>query len=172
MLLVWHGMHTPTLYKKRSCRRETARRFVSLNILLSYSRSLKWHCWVDVCKYLLVFHWNYVCMLNRLWDIHRKVWRNLKTEGMGRSRLFKMVPFDRSYKIFYWLAIVSIAVCTTIFNLWHWIIVTLKRLLKVIETATIWKLGCGFLFTFYSNYGRIFNRWWDIQRQRMAWPWD
>jgi len=28
-------------YKKLSCRRETARRFVPLNILLSHSRSLK-----------------------------------------------------------------------------------------------------------------------------------
>jgi len=36
--------------------------------------------------------------------------------------------------------------------------VTLKRSLKVIQTGTIRKLGCGFLFVFYSNYGRIFNR--------------
>jgi len=27
------------------------------------------------------------------------------------------------------------------------------------------KLGWGFLFAFHSNYGRIFNRLWDIQRQ-------
>ena len=31
----------PSWNKKLSCRRETARRFVSLNILLSHSRSLK-----------------------------------------------------------------------------------------------------------------------------------
>jgi len=35
---------------------------------------------------------------------------------------------------------------------------TLKRLLKVIQTGTIWKLGCGFLFALHSNYSRIFNR--------------
>jgi len=43
---------------------------------------------------------------------------------------------------------------------------TLKRSLKVIQTGTIRKLGCGFLFDFHSNYGRIFNRLWDIQRQK------
>ena len=48
---------------------------------------------------------------------------------------------------------------------------TLKRSLKVIQTGTIRKLGCGLLFAFYSNYDRIFNRLWDIQRQRIAWPW-
>jgi len=33
-------------------------------------------------------------------------------------------------------------------------------LLKVIENGTIWKLGYGFLFAFYSNYGRICSRLW------------
>jgi len=62
--------------KKLSCRRETARRFVSLNILLSHSRPLKVirNDTVEkgVCKSPLVFHWNYVCMLYRLWDIQRQ----------------------------------------------------------------------------------------------------
>jgi len=35
---------------------------------------------------------------------------------------------------------------------------TLKRSLKVIQTGTNRKLGCGFLFAFHSNYGHIFNR--------------
>ena len=30
----------------------------------------------------------------------------------------------------------------------------------------------GFLFPYHSNYGRIFSRLWDIQRQRVAWPWN
>jgi len=55
--------------------------------------------------------------------------------------------------------------------IWRWIILTLKRSLKVIQTGTIRKLGCCFLFAFRSNYGRIFNRLWDIQRQNIAWPW-
>jgi len=34
------------------------------------------------------------------------------------------------------------------------------------------KLGCSFLFAFFhSNYGRICSRLWDIQHQRMVWPW-
>jgi len=40
------------------------------------------------------------------------------------------------------------------------------------SASTILKLGCGFLFAFHSNYGSIFNRLWDIQRQSTAWPWN
>ena len=39
------------------------------------------------------------------------------------------------------------------------------RSLKNIRNGTIRRLGYGFLFAFYSNYGRIFSRLWDIQRQ-------
>jgi len=46
------------------------------------------------------------------------------------------------------------------------------RVTQIIESGTIWKLGYGFLFTFHSNYGRIFSHFGDIQRQRMAWPWN
>jgi len=34
--------------------------------------------------------------------------------------------------------------------------------IKVIETGIIRKLGCGFLFTLYSNYGAILYRLRDI----------
>jgi len=37
---------------------------------------------------------------------------------------------------------------------------TLKRSLKFIQTGTIQKLGCGFLFAFHGNYGHIFNHLW------------
>ena len=43
-----------------------------------------------------------------------------------------------------------------------------QRSLNVIEISAIRKLGCCFLFAFYSNYGRICSRLWDIQCQRMA----
>jgi len=46
-----------------------------------------------------------------------------------------------------------------------------QRSLKVIEISAIRKLGCGFLFAFYTNYARICSRLWDIQCQTMAWPW-
>jgi len=49
------------------------------------------------------------------------------------------------------------------------IIVTLKCWLEI--TQGNWKLGYGILFAFYSKYGRIISHFWDIQHQRMAWPW-
>jgi len=48
-----------------------------------------------------------------------KEWRDLETGGRVRSRLFKMAPFDRPCTTFYCSAIVSIAVCCTIFKLFH-----------------------------------------------------
>jgi len=42
------------------------------------------------------------------------------------------------------------------------------RSLKVIEIDAIRKLGCGFLFAFYSYYGHIFSHFGDILRQRMT----
>jgi len=60
--------------------------------------------------------------------------------------------------------------------IWHWILSwpwnVGQRSLKVIESGTIWKLEYDFLFAFYSNYGRIFSHFGDIQSQRMAWPWN
>jgi len=59
-------VYTVSQNKKLSCRRQTSRGFVSLNILLSHSRSLKVvrNDTVDlgVCKSLLIFHWSYVCI--------------------------------------------------------------------------------------------------------------
>jgi len=57
------------------------------------------------------------------------------------------------------------------------IIVTLKFGLEVTRGhwkrySTFWKFYYGFLFTFHSNYGRIFSHCGDTQRQRMAWPWN
>jgi len=46
-----------------------------------------------------------------------KEWRDLYTGGRSLSRSLKMTQFDRSYTIFYWSAIVSIAVCCIIFEL-------------------------------------------------------
>ena len=58
--------------KKLSCRRESAQRFVSLNILLSHSRSLKsFEMTLLSSKSLLVFYWNYAC-ISYFWDIQRE----------------------------------------------------------------------------------------------------
>jgi len=43
-----------------------------------------------------------------------KEWRDFETSGMGRSRSLYMAPFDTT---FYWSAIVSIALCRTVFEL-------------------------------------------------------
>ena len=43
-----------------------------------------------------------------------------------------------------------------------------QRSLKITEIRATRKLGCSFLFAFYSNYGRICSRLWDIQCHRMA----
>jgi len=48
-----------------------------------------------------------------------KEWRDLENQVRGRSRSFKMAPFDRSssYATFYWSAIVNIALSSVIFEL-------------------------------------------------------
>jgi len=102
-----------------------------------------------------------------------------------------MARFDKPCMTFYWSAIVTIALSCTIFvgyltlnNIVTWNLA--YKSLKVIETGATRKLWCGFLFAFYSNYGRIYNRLWDIQRQRSCqlriqyvefshitqWPWN
>jgi len=42
---------------------------------------------------------------------------DLKDQVRGRSRSLKMAPFNRPYATFYWWAIVNIALCCTIFDL-------------------------------------------------------
>jgi len=44
-------------------------------------------------------------------------WRDLETGDRGRSRSLKMTSFDRSCTTFCWSAIVSIALCCAIFEL-------------------------------------------------------
>jgi len=46
-----------------------------------------------------------------------KEWHDLENQVRGRSRSLKMAPFDRPYATFYWSAIVNIALCCTIFEL-------------------------------------------------------
>jgi len=46
-----------------------------------------------------------------------KEWCNFETGGRGCLKSLKMALFDRSYTTFYCSAIVSIAVCCTVFKL-------------------------------------------------------
>jgi len=63
--------------------------------------------------------------------------RDLETGGRGRSRSLKMAPFDRSYTTFYWSAVVSIAVCCTIFKY-----LTLSRPNRYLENVTEGHSSC------------------------------
>jgi len=67
-----------------------------------------------------------------------------------------MVPIDRLYTTYCWSAIVNIAPFSSYLTLNNRDLG--KRSLKVIQTGTIRMLGCGFLFAYHSNNGRIFNR--------------
>jgi len=74
------------------------------------------------------------------------------------ARWINFITDNWSYTTFYWSAIVSIAL--RYFRvIWRWIISWPwnlgQRSFKFNQTGTIRKIGCGFLFTFHSNYGRI-----------------
>jgi len=60
---------TVRICKKFSCCREAAQRSMSLEILLSYTRSVNvirnYTVKQGVCKFLLVFHCNYVSIVHR-----------------------------------------------------------------------------------------------------------
>jgi len=44
--------------------------------------------------------------------------------------------------------------------------------MKVIEIVTIRQNANDFLLMFYSNYGSISCRFWDIQYRKISWPWN
>jgi len=76
------------------------RRFVSLNILLSHSRSLKvirndTVAWVCVSPYYCFSDTVSECRtVSEIFSV--KEWRDLETKGRGRSRSLKMAQFNRS----------------------------------------------------------------------------
>jgi len=75
-----------------------------------------------------------------------------------------MVPFDGPYTTLYWSAIVTIS--CTIFELFG--VKQYRDLeIRVRGHSRSFKL-VPFESAVYSNYGRIFSRLRDIQRQRMA----
>ena len=82
-----------------------------------------------------------------------------------------MALFDRPYTIFYCSAIVNI--CYRFWVIWLWIISWPRNLgqrpLNIIQTGTIRKHRCGFLFTFHSNYGSILHHFRDKARYWSVW---
>ena len=80
----------------------------------------------------------YVCMSYSFWDTQRQRMAWLWNWGYrGRSRSLKMAPFDRSYTTFYRLAIVSIALCCTIFDDLEWPLSQISRS-REISTLNMW----------------------------------
>jgi len=111
---------TATRNKKLSCCRETARRFVLLNIFLSH-KVTQGHSKSTLLSRTCVSPYSFIETTSVCRTVYQifsvEEWSDLETGGRGRSRSLKMAPFDRSYTTFYWSAIVSIAVCCTIFKL-------------------------------------------------------
>ena len=147
---------------------------MSLNILLSHSRSFE----MTLLSMTCVSPYSYIETMSTCRTVYEifsvKEWRDLETGDRGSSRSLKMAAFDRSLYDFLLVGHCKYMYSCMLYHfqvIWHWIIVTLKRSLKIIQTGTIRKLRCGFLFVFHSNCGRIFNRLWDIQCQSMALPW-
>jgi len=58
-------------------------------------------------KFLLVFHWNYICISNRFWHTQRQIiaWPWNLVRGHSRSEI---IPFNRSQASSYWGSIVTI----------------------------------------------------------------
>jgi len=79
-----------------------------------------------------------------------------------------MAPFDRPYTTFYWSAIVNIALSATVFELfdveWYHELEIWVRGHNIIQSGTVRKFGCGFLFAFHSNYGSISHQFRDKAR--------
>ena len=118
----------------------------------------KWHCTVEygTCKSLLVFHWSYVYILRY------SAGKNGVTLKAGQGHWKRRRSIDHLYDF----RLVGHSSMLYHFRvIWRWIMVTLKyRSLKVIQTGTIRKLWCGFLFAFHSNYGSILHRLRDKAR--------
>ena len=84
-----------------------------------------------------------------------------------------MARFDRTCITFYYSAIVTLALSCTICELndvekhrdLEIYLSGHSRLLKLVPFKS---LGAVFLFAFYSNYGRIFSHFGDIQRHRVV----
>jgi len=75
------------LNKKLSCRRETARRFVSLNILLSHPRSFEITLFSRACVSPYQYFIETKSVSRTVYEIFSvKEWHDLETGDRGRSR--------------------------------------------------------------------------------------
>jgi len=79
-----------------------------------------------------------------------------------------MALFDRLYTTFYWSTIVNITIWYRFWVIWRWMISWPWNLgwgsFKIIQTGTIWKIWCGFLFAFHINYCSVLHHFRDKAR--------
>jgi len=94
------------------------------------------------------------------------------TQGQvrGRSRSFKMAPFDRPNATFYWSAIANIALSYDTIR-YDSVYLTCSKKLRGSQLVPFTSYLTFNNIVTYSNCGRICSRLWYIQCQRMAWPW-
>ena len=106
------AMERPLTHISRS------RQYSTLNISLT-THFLR-NCWTDLAE---ILHRTEVCLghcvpvclaISEIFSV--KQWRNLGNQVRGRSRSFKMTPFDRPHSTFYSSATVNIALSCTIFE--------------------------------------------------------
>ena len=113
------------------------------------------------CMSLLIFYWN--CISYHFWDIQRQRMEWPWNRGSGS---FKVIENGAVRWIIYDFLLVVL--CCTIFDLfdveWYHDLEISVRGHSVIQTGTIRKFGCGFLFAFRSNCGAILHHLWDKAR--------
>jgi len=156
-----HTMNTFKLKfnKKLSCRSETAQCFVSPNMLLSHSRSLKVirNDTRELSPSLLVGLLR--CNSRTVSGGIQRFWRDLENLVTGFFTVIKNVPFNRP--LYDFLLVRHCKYSSISYHLlviWRWIIVTLKSGLEVFQGLWNWyhlKAWVRFLFGFHRNYGSI-----------------
>jgi len=116
--------------KKLSCRREAARRCVSLNMLLPLNiiQSIMVPFESLLYGFLLAFYSNCGRFFIRSKIFSVKGWRDLENCVRSLSRSLKMAPIDRTHMIFCWSAIVILyVVALGISSTMHFFIPTISK---------------------------------------------
>ena len=101
--------------------------------------------------------------------------RDLEIGVRGHSRSLKVIglPFGRSCMVSYLCSLVTLSLRRTVFEIIDFkTAVTLKTGLGVRQGHWKCHQAIEHILTFYSNYGSISCRFWDIQCRTMSWLWN
>ena len=90
--------------------------------------------------------------------------------GSGHSRSLKVVPPDRLRMLVFYSNFVPFLRYSTSKMPWPWQLG--YGSVNVIGNVIMRYSAYDFLLTFYSNYGSILCRFWDIQCRKMLSPWN